>query len=314
MRSSSFTVTDREGVEIFVYKWEPEGGKPRAVVQISHGLVEHAGRYLEVAQRLTAAGFVCYADDHRGHGRTAGSPEKLGILGPGGWDAVVQDLKLVADRAVAENPGLPLFYLGHSWGSYLGQDFIQRWGSMLKGAILVGTTGRQSFLIQTLGPLISRTLVAIQGSEKRSDVVQASSFKAFNKKYLPSKSGSDFDWVNSDEAAVRDTLRDPYCCFRITNGLALEFALGLGRIWREEGERRIPATLPILVMSGTDDASNGFLAGLRPLVDRYRIKYRIQDLTEKYYEGARHSVLAETKKDEVLADLLAWIERRLAKA
>jgi alpha-beta hydrolase superfamily lysophospholipase len=156
MRSSDFTIEDRDGVELFVYHWEPDGGRPKAVVQISHGVVEHAGRYADFARVLADSGYACYADDHRGHGRTAGSVDKLGILGPGGWESVVQDLKLVADRAVADNPGLPLFYLGHSWGSLLGQDFIQRWGDLLKGAIFIGSTGDQSFVVRRLGPLLSR--------------------------------------------------------------------------------------------------------------------------------------------------------------
>jgi alpha-beta hydrolase superfamily lysophospholipase len=311
MKSSTFTIRDHDGVDLFVYKWEPDAGRPRAAIQISHGVVEHAGRYLETAERLTAAGYVCYADDHRGHGKTAGSADRLGTLGPGGWDSVVKDLKLVADRIVAENPALPFFYLGHSWGSLLGQDFIQRWGSMLKGAILIGSTGGQSFVIGKLGALISRIVIALQGPETRGDLIQASSFGALNKKYLPSKTGSDFDWVCSDEAVVRDALADPYCFFRLTNRMGLDWSLGIRPIWKEENERKIPVSLPILFLSGTEDAVNACLKDLKPLVARYRDTYGITDVTAKYYEGARHAILAETNKDEVFADILAWIERHL---
>jgi alpha-beta hydrolase superfamily lysophospholipase len=311
MRSSDFTIEDLDGVKVFVYKWEPDAGKPKAIVQIAHGVVEHAGRYAETAERLCAAGFACYADDHRGHGRTAGSVDRLGILGPGGWESVVLDLKLVADRAVAENPGLPLFYLGHSWGSLLGQDFIQRWGSSLSGAIFIGSTGNQSFIVRRLGPLLSRILVALQGPEARSGVVQASSFGAYNRKFLPSKTDSDFDWICRDEPFVRSALADPYCCFRMTNRMAYDWGIGIKGLWTDAGERRIPPSLPLLFLSGTEDAVNDFLRDLKPLIARYRGKFALEDLTEKYYEGARHSLLAETNRDEVFADILAWLEARL---
>jgi alpha-beta hydrolase superfamily lysophospholipase len=224
MISSSFTLNDLEGVEIFVRRFEPDSAAPKAVVQIAHGVGEHSGRYAWAAERFCAAGYACYADDHRGHGKTADATGGLGRLGPGGWDACVRDLALVSDRANADHPGLPLFLLGHSWGSHLAQDYIQ------------------------------------------------------------------------------STL------------MSLEMSLAYKRLWREEGEAKIPKTLPILLMSGSEDATNAGLANLKPLAERYRNKYGIVDVTEKYYEGARHCVLHETNKEKVADDCMAWLDAHCAAA
>jgi alpha-beta hydrolase superfamily lysophospholipase len=140
--------------------------------------------------------------------------------------------------------------------------------------------------------------------------VQASSFGSLNRRFLPSRTRSDFDWVSRDEAVVRSALADPYCCFRLTNRMALDWGVGIEALWTEAGERRIPRGLPLLFLSGTEDPVNGFLRYLRPLVARYRDAYGIEDLTEKYYEGARHALLAETNKEEVFADILAWLDAR----
>ncbi len=130
MKSSTFTFKDQDNIEIFVYKWEPET-PPKAVVQIVHGLAEHAKRYTRVAEALCNDDYICYANDARGHGRTAGDLTKktlegnAGVLGPNGWRGVVNDLHELTNIIKKEHPDLPIFLIGHSWGAMLTQDYIQ---------------------------------------------------------------------------------------------------------------------------------------------------------------------------------------------
>jgi len=306
MKSSTFTFKDTYGVDTFVYKWLPDSGDIKACVQIVHGLAEHAGRYVEFAESLTKAGFACYADDHRGHGKTAGTESKRGIFGPGGSNAVIQGMKQLTDIIKKEQPGKALFMFGHSWGSYLVQDYMQQFGGELKGVVLSGSAGKQSFLIQKLGPVLARSQVKKIGADTPSDFLYKMTFKAFNKKFEPSPTGTDFDWTSRDEASVKSYAADPFCGFKITPGFGLEFANSLNRLWKPENEKRIPVDLPVLIIAGTMDASNGFLKMLKPLPKRYKEQLGIKDVTEKYYEGARHAVHHETNKDEVIADVIAW--------
>lgn len=137
--------TDHHGVAI-VYDVHPAAGTPRGVVQLLHGVGEHAGRYGALIGALTEAGFTVYADDHRGHGRTGirqhGGPEKLGRLGKGGLraaeDAVWQLTGIIRD----ENPDLPLVLLGHSWGSFLAQMLVNDHPEAWDAVILSGSALR----------------------------------------------------------------------------------------------------------------------------------------------------------------------------
>ncbi len=307
MKSTTFTFKDAHGVEIFAYKWLPDGGNVKACVQIVHGLAEHAGRYEHLAESLTKAGYVCYADDHRGHGKTAGDKSKLGIFGPGGWDAVVQGMKQLTDIIKKENPGKNEFMFGHSWGSYLSQDYIQQHGGGLKGVVLCGTTGKQTFLVQKMGPVLAKSQGKKIGVDTPSDFLYKMTFKAYNKKFEPSPTGTDFDWISRDPEVVKSYAADPFCGFRITPGFALEFANTLNKLWKPDNEKRIPVGLPVYIISGTMDPTNGFVKMLKPLVKRYKEQVGIKDVSEKYYEGARHAIFEETNKDEVHADVIAWL-------
>src|SRR5688572_33161068 len=117
MDETTFSFAAADGSDITVYRWTGDQA-PKAVVQIAHGMGEHAGRYRRLAEALTGAGYVVYANDHRGHGRTAGSADRHGDLGEGGWQALVDEVGALSGRAKEEHPGLPLVVLGHSMGSF----------------------------------------------------------------------------------------------------------------------------------------------------------------------------------------------------
>jgi alpha-beta hydrolase superfamily lysophospholipase len=310
MKSTTFTFRDHDGMDIFVYKWVPDSGEPKACIQIVHGVGEHAERHAGFAERFTREGFACYANDHRGHGKTAGAESRKGVLGPGGWDSVVMDLKQLTDIMKKEYSGAPVFLVGHSWGAILGQDYAERYGSALKGLVQTGSAGHQSFVVQNFGALLARRSVRKLGADTPSDLAYNLTFKAFNKKFLPSTTGTDFDWLSRDPAVVKKYVSDSWCGFRMSTGASLELIEGVKRTWRPENEKKIPVDLPMLFMSGTLDAVSRFLKDLKPLLKRYKA-YGIRDVTAKYYEGARHEILNETNREAVMADLLGWLTAHL---
>src|ERR1051325_11062234 len=124
MTTDTFTFAGTGGQRIHVYRWLPDGD-PKAVLQIAHGAAEHAARYARVAAVLTAAGYAVYADDHRGHGKTAAEFGRYGIAGPDGWNAMVLDVHLLSDEIRARHPGVPLILFGHSMGGMIAQDYLQ---------------------------------------------------------------------------------------------------------------------------------------------------------------------------------------------
>jgi len=306
MESSTFTYKDQDGVEIFVYKWSP-GSPPKAAVQIAHGLAEHAARYEEFAEFLTGAGYVCYADDHRGHGKTAGDGKNLGRLGPGGWDSTVKALKALTDIIKKDNPGIPLFMIGHSWGSLLAQDYIEQWGSEIKGIILSGTNGKQPFIVRTMAPFIANRQMKKLGPDAPSDLLSKLAFKGYNKPYEPAP--TEFEWLCTDRDVVDRYVNDPYCGWMSSAGTSMyvELAKGVKKIARKSLQEKIPTDLPIYIMTGSEDPTNNQGKGARVLYEQYR-KLSIKDLKIKSYQGARHEILNETNREEVYQDMLDWME------
>src|SRR5260221_9133581 len=142
VQRASFTLTAADGVALFVQGWRPEA-TPRGIVQIAHGLAEHGGRYARLAAALTEAGYAVYASDHRGHGRSARTPEDLGFFAAGdGWSKCLDDLWQLNRRLAADHPGAPIILLGHSMGSFMVQQLISEHGDALAGDAPCGSGGK----------------------------------------------------------------------------------------------------------------------------------------------------------------------------
>jgi alpha-beta hydrolase superfamily lysophospholipase len=287
MPSKSFSYPSADGPQIAAYRWDPDG-EPRAAVQLTHGMGEHAQRYDHVARALTRAGFVVYAQDHRGHGGSAG-PGALGDLGEGGWPALVADIGLLSAHIRAEYPGLPLILIGHSMGSFAAQQYLLDHSADVAAAVLTGTA-------------------AIDLLEPALDLDQPLELAMFNLPFQPAR--TDFDWLSRDEQVVDAYVADEWCGFGIDTGSAKAMFAGSRRLADPAQVAAIRAGLPLYIAVGENDPVNGGLALLTPLADRYRAAGL--DVTVRIYPGARHEILNETNKDEVLAELTGWLDRVLA--
>lgn len=302
-QKSTFTFTDPDSFKIFVYKWAPEEGDVRGVVQIAHGAAEHALRYERFAEFLVQQGFVVFANDHRGHWMTAGSMEKAGICGADGWAGIVKDAKQLSDIIKEQYPEAPFFLFGHSMGSMIAQDYIQRWGEQLDGVILSGSLGSLGDNIAETKALAEK-MVLDHGADAPS-VVFGQMFSGFNEPFQPAKTG--FEWLSRDVDEVQKYVVDPWCGFAFSNGMTLEFLKGGIKIWTPENEALIPNDLPMLVFSGALDPVGGNTLGVKALVNRYT-ENGVKEITLKFYEGGRHEMLNETNRDEVHQDVLAWLD------
>jgi len=201
MKSDTITLKATDGVEIFIYTWKPDNKKDvKAVIQIAHGMAEHAARYERFAAALVDAGFAVYADDHRGHGKTAGSLDNAGYFADGdGWQRVVDDLAMITDHMEKEYPGVPVFFFGHSMGSMLGRTYLMQHGGRLTGAVLSGTAGDPG-LLGKVGVLVAKRECKKKGRRTPSELMAKLSFGKFNNAFKPNR--TDFDWLSRDEAEV----------------------------------------------------------------------------------------------------------------
>jgi alpha-beta hydrolase superfamily lysophospholipase len=306
MPDASFTFSDSDDYTIHAYRWDPGGRDPSAVVQIAHGMLEHCGRYERSARELASAGYAVYANDHRGHGRTMLGAGDRGRLGPGGWRSLLAGLRQLTGIAREAHPDLPVFLLGHSFGSFLAQAYIQRWGEDLAGAALSGTNGRNTLL--RVGLAAARLIARKQGLDTTATTLRSLTIAGYNKPFDREPGATGKEWLSRDRESVREYVDDPLCGGVPPNSFFVELLELLDHIWRPENERRIPRALPIYMFAGTEDPVGGRTRGVEALARRYR-RHGMADVEVRFYRGARHETLNETNRDEVIADLVAWLDR-----
>ena len=304
MSKNTFTFEDVDGFQIFVYKWAPEAGRPKAAVQIVHGAAEHALRYERFAQYLNQAGYVVYGDDHRGHGKTAGDLSRAGIAGENGWNGMVNDEKQLSEIIKKENPGLPLFLFGHSMGSFIAQQYIECWGGELKGVVLSGSTGLPIIPPEAL-PLLEQA-AAGEAYDRVSDAA-GGMFAALNEPFQPV--ATPFDWLSRDPLEVQKYVDDPWCGFPFTNGITLEMGRGTAAMLAPQNQAQIPKNLPVLLLSGELDPV-GANNGVRALEQRYR-ELGIKDVQVILYPQGRHEMLNELNRNDVHRDVSGWLDAQL---
>ena len=305
MPRSEFELRTDDGQSLLARRWLPEG-RPRAVVQIAHGLSEHSARYVRLAAALNAAGYAVYANDHRGHGPKA-APADLGhFADDGGWGKVVGDFWTMNRLIAKEQPGVPIIFLGHSLGSFLGQDFVADHSDALAGAAYSGSSGKPP-AIATLGRLIARAERLRLGKRGKSQLLGQMWFGAYNKPFAPAR--TEFDWLTRDEKEVDAYVADPYCGFPFTTQLAIDILDALPGVLTPERLARIRKDLPIYVFSGERDPVG---ANIQGLIDALK-GAGFTKLTTRIYPGARHETLNETNREEVTRDLIAWLDAVVGK-
>ena len=306
MNHSTFWLTANDRSRLYVNQWLPEG-QAKAMIMLSHGMAEHSGRYARLAGALCAAGYGVYALDQRGHGRTA-DEGTLGLYAEkDGWNKVVGDLASLNQHIGQQQPGLPIFLLGHSMGSYIAQAYLLHHSASLDGAILSGSNF-QPVTLYRAARLIARIERARQGLRGRSALIEFLSFGSFNKAFKPNRTA--FDWLSRDPDEVDKYINDPLCGFRCTNQLWIDLLGGLQQISKASNLAQIDPGLPILVTGGEcDPVSEG--KRLTGLANALR-EAGCQQVQLTIYPQARHEVFNETNREEVTADVLTWLDQALA--
>jgi alpha-beta hydrolase superfamily lysophospholipase len=297
---SSFNA--RDGKKISFYSWLADN--PRAVLQLVHGMMEHSGRYDDFASWMTHNGVSVYSTDNRGHGLTAGTQDNLGYLDKEyGWEKVLGDLHDFTAIISKENPGMPVFLLGHSFGSLLARDYMIRFGDDVSGYIISGTLDQPVWLCR-LGVIMAWAIRLFKGDRYRAKVFTDLGYGRYNKAFKPAR--SEFDWLCSDSEIVDRYLSDPFCGQPSTVSFYKDFFRGNIFAGRVSRIRKVPAHIPIFMFSGQEDVVGNFGKD----VEKVRMKFLragLINLIVKIYAGGRHEMLNEKSWKKVCSDILEWI-------
>ncbi len=287
-------------------RWEPVG-KPKAILQIVHGIAEHILRYDAFAKFLTEQGFLVVAEDHMGHGGSVGEGEAVGYF-KGGWFKAVQDTYRLLSNTRMEYPDIPYFILGHSMGSFMTRTLIAKYpGSGISGAIISGTGWIHPALINSA--TAASTLIGNKnGFEKPNKLLTAMAFGSYNNKIEHKR--TEYDWLTRDNRVVDAYMADPMCGFPASAGLLRDMMAGLRYIQDESHLYRMRKELPVLFISGSDDPVGGYGKGVLQAADAFG-QVGMENVSVKLYPLCRHELLNEINKEEVYHYILQWLTQHI---
>ena len=276
------------GRTLHAFRCVPEG-EVKAVLQLSHGMVEFIDRYKPLAEYLAGQGIVVVGHDHLGHGKSlpeGGTPVYFGDRAT--WETVVDDIHLLHDRLREQYPDLPILLMGHSMGSFLSRSYLIRYPGTVDAAIIMGTGWQPEMTIRG-GLLLAGILSGLKGPDAVSKMVTNMAFGAYNKAF-GDKPRTPNDWLSADTDNVDRYMADPLCVGNID---------------------RMDKNAPILLIAGQDDPVGNMGAGVRRTHDAFK-RAGIKDVTLKLYPGLRHEILNEAAmRDTVYGDIGAWLDRVL---
>ncbi|OJF77715.1 MAG: hypothetical protein BKP49_01685 [Treponema sp. CETP13] len=304
MNKENVFVTMNDGEKIALHTWIPSG-EVKTIIQISHGMQEYALRYDRFAEFVGKSGIAVYAHDHRGHGDTAKNDEELGILAKkDGFNRVVEDLHAMILKCKKDFPNARMILLGHSFGSFVAQAFIERYGEELDGCILSGTAGPNN-AINRGGKVIASIVCALKGYAYKSSFLANASFGKYNDKIDIKK--TEYDWLSRDEDEVKKYIDSKYCGFPASASFFRDITAGLLAVHKAKAIANIPKKLPIYFIAGEADPVGDYTNTVKKLIEVYK-QNGIENVQHSFYPGARHELLNETNRIEVMNDILHWIE------
>lgn len=287
--------------EIAAYKWLPEG-KPKAVVQIVHGMAEHAVRYDDLARFLNEQGYAVYADDHAGHGASVNGMGKKGYFAPDdGWSRLVDDEMLLHNTARADYPDLPMVLYGHSMGSFLARTCASRFPDEFDALVFSGTAGKNPVL--GIAKAIAKSHIKKTGGDKPDEQLNGLAFGAYAKKIKQPR--TPFDWLTHDEAIVDKYVEDEFCGFTFTSAAFRDLFDGLGEIAGKQWAEKI-RNVPIYLLAGKEDPVGNYGKGVVEVCEDL-MKTGHTKVVLQLYENGRHEMHNETNRDEVYRGIAAFL-------
>ena len=295
------------GRQIHGVRWLPEG-QPRAVLQITHGMVEYIERYQDFAQWLNERGFLVTGHDHLGHGNSIRTKADYGYFADEDANGtVLADVHRLTQLTKESYPGLPYFLLGHSMGSFYARQYLCQYGEELDGAIIMGT-GCQPRMLVLAGKLLTTLVAAVKGWHHRSKLVTTVAFGGYNKRFEPIRTPK--DWLTRDEAIVDAYIADERSSFIFTLNAYHAMFTGIDRLYDKNLLACIPKDLPVFFVAGEEDPVGDFGKGVRQAVQMCR-DAGVQKVDLKLYPNDRHEILNELDRQQVYEDLLCWMEEHM---
>ena len=283
---------------------DPGPEKPKAIIQIVHGMAEYIDRYDDLASYFVGRGFIVCAEDHLGHGGSVESPNDYGHIPMDGKLIILNDVDKLR-RIVSECfPGIPYVMYGHSMGSFMVRSYTARAGEGLAAAVMTGT-GNVPAALSKLGRTMARTFGRVRGQRFRSKMIDGMGAGAYNDKIINPR--TKLDWLSTDPETVDAYIADPKCGFMFTVGGYATLLELTAEVVTMDCAARVPRDLPCLFASGDQDPVGDNGAGVRAAA-ALLVQAGVEVVDCILYPGMRHEIHNEIGREQVYKDIADWIE------
>lgn len=297
--------------QIHAIRWVPDSAEYKAVLQITHGMIEYIDRYDAFASYLASLGCLVVGHDHLGHGASIETEADWGYFADQPSDTVVADMHTLRTLTAEANPGIPYFMLGHSMGSYMLRKYLSLHGAGLAGAVIMGT----GYIPDAQVRVAIRTVTSsarLHGWKHHSDMVRKLTFGKPYHRFDLTGADAQNSWLTKDSEIVKEYYSDPRCTFTFSNNAYLGLFEAVYFDNQPENIAKIPKDLPLFLVSGKDDPVGNLGEGVEYVFRKYQ-NAGISDVRCKLYENDRHEILNETDKEVVYRDISDWIFEQLGR-
>jgi len=285
--------------EIKGYSWTIQN--PIANVIIVEGMEEHVERYDDFANFLNTQGFNVYAIDHYGHGLNV--DQGLGIVPDSFFSKSVRNIDDTIKKIVVKN--IPNYVFGHSMGSFMVQDFIQRFPNDVDKVVICGTNGPNADLLFKLGYKIAKLLTNDKNRNTKSKFLTSLAIGSYSKAIKNRK--TDSDWLSYNEDNVRKYVDNPLDGFGSPRGFYREFLKGNARLYKAKFLAKINPDVKVLIIAGKDDPVGAYGKGPKALAECYK-DIGVKDVQLEIYENMRHEILNENDHDKVYNRIVEFLK------
>ena len=308
----TYPSTAGQGLDVSYMVWKDEAKDPVGVIQVTHGWGEYGERYDELCTFFAENGYVVAAQDHLGHGRTAGF-RRLGLYPKGAAKYMIEDMHELYKIMHGAYKDLPYMLYGHSLGSMMVRCYLQKYGDELTAAVICGTGHfplMESFSVinpalKALGALLSPSY---EKEGAKLDRKHADMTDDFGAREPNTFEGTFNSWLSYDKTNIKNYVNDPYIGLN-PSATILYMAPILTNAGKAGWVRRIPKDLPLFVISGEHDIV-GVWNGYGPKLAYKKLTDGGRNATLKIYTHAKHEIHNEGAiKDEVFHDLLDFFNK-----
>ncbi len=318
MKNSTFITYDDS--EIYYSFWDDltkyEGESPKGLIQIIHGMSEHSGRYNDFADFLNSQGYIVYATDHRGHGRTAKKIENIGYIQDNDIFHMVKDEQVFTLLIKEKYPEIPCFLLGHSMGSFILQKYLQHMGIVsllgkakvqIKGAIIMGSAFRSGEYY--IAKWLSLIFLKVFG-DKRMQILESILSKKHNirnPKFI--LLSNPVQRAGSNVNAINNSKKDPYYATIFSTKFYYELFTFMIDVFKRYNMELIELEIPLFILSGKGDIVGGKSRKIKKLYKEYK-NLGSKDLHMKLYGESFHRILSDNDQKYVYEDIKDWLNKR----